>query len=90
VSLSPSTLNAKVLSIVPFGVSSDAFQVPEASAAKTASENTAIKAKIQRDFIVYAPRPPVSHFPLRYALIRHNVNKTLESQRAAAILRLTP
>jgi hypothetical protein len=63
VSLSPSTLNAKVLSIVPLGPSIDAFQMPEASAAKAASENTAIKARIQKDFIVYAPPPASVPFP---------------------------
>src|ERR1035438_8627511 len=54
VSLSPSTFNVKVFSIVPLGVSSDAFQVPEASAACAATEQIAISARIQRDLIVYA------------------------------------
>ena len=62
-SLSPSTLNVKVFSIVPFGVSMDAFHVPEASAARTASENTAIIAKTQRLFIVCAPSPASVPFP---------------------------
>jgi hypothetical protein len=57
VSLSPSTFNVKVFSIAPFGVSTVAFQVPEASEANAASEHTAIKARIQRDFIVRAPSP---------------------------------
>jgi len=52
VSLAPSTLNVKVFSIVPFGVSTDPFQVPEASAASATIEHIAIKARIQRDFIV--------------------------------------
>src|ERR1035438_8693351 len=56
-SLSPSTFNVKVFSIVPFGVSIEAFQVPEASAASAAREHTAINAKIQRDFIVCTPSP---------------------------------
>src|SRR4030095_11718228 len=89
VSLSPSTLKVKVFSIAPFGVSIDAFHVPEASAPKTASENIAIKTKIQRDFIVHAPRRSVSHFPGQGALIPHNVNKTLDSQRMVRNVRFT-
>jgi hypothetical protein len=64
VSLSPSTFNVKVFSIAPFGVSTVAFQVPEASEANAASEHTAIKARIQRDFIVlrsFARQCPISH-----------------------------
>jgi hypothetical protein len=56
-------LNVKVFSIAPFGVSIDAFHVPDASAAKTVSENTAIKTRTQRDFIVHAPSPVSVPFP---------------------------
>src|SRR5262249_53156280 len=41
VSLSPSTLKVKVLSNVPLGVSSDAFQVPVTSAAEAVNAKTA-------------------------------------------------
>jgi hypothetical protein len=53
--LSQSALKVNVFSMVPFGVSTDAFQVPEASAIN-ASENIVIKAATQ-NFIVYAPSP---------------------------------
>ena len=72
VSLSPSTLRVNVLSMAPFGVSIDAFQVPEASA-NASRANTAIKKKMRRDFIVYfyAPSRTVSHFSPSSAINLH-------------------
>jgi hypothetical protein len=51
-----------VLSLVPFGVSTEAFHVPEASAI-SASENIAINAAIPNNFIVHAPSPASVPFP---------------------------